>query len=210
MSDRTQIAMIDYGMGNVHSVSKALEAAGAAVTWLSEPAGLDRFAGVVLPGVGSFGDGVRELGARGLSGPVCDWIRRGRPFLGICVGMQLLLDGSDEAPGVRGFGICRGTVKRFTPSDPALKVPQMGWNEVDAREQCPLFAGIPPRSHFYFVHSYYAEPAGRDVVGGETEYGVKYCSFLWQGRMFASQFHPEKSQTAGLRMLRNFVDLAGA
>ena len=124
--------------------------------------------------------------------------------------MQLLLDGSDEAPGVRGFGICRGTVKRFTPSDPALRVLQMGWNEVDAREQCPLFAGIPPRSHFYFVHSYYAEPAGRDVVGGETEYGVKYCSFLWQGRMFASQFHPEKSQTAGLRMLRNFVDLAGA
>lgn len=200
-----RIAILDYAMGNLHSVSKALEHAGAAVEMVTHGRGIGAHDGLVLPGVGHFRDGLEHLRARQMDEPVRAWIARGKPFLGICLGMQMLLEESEEAPGVPGLGVCRGRVVRFRPSDHAMKVPQMGWNEVRARSGCPLFDGIPPCSHFYFVHSYYAVPGDADVVGGETEYGVKYCSVLWRGQMYATQFHPEKSQRAGLRMLGNFV-----
>jgi glutamine amidotransferase len=199
--------MLDYGIGNLHSVHKALEHVGAVVTRVTEAPLPDGAQALVLPGVGHFGDGMREMEARGFTPRVREWIAADKPFLGICVGLQMLLEGSEEAPGVPGLGVCRGKVLRFRPSDPALKVPQMGWNRVAARSECPLFAGIPDDSYFYFVHSYYAMPDDAEVRAGMTTYDVRYCSFIWRGSMFASQFHPEKSQTVGLRLLRNFVAL---
>ncbi len=200
-----RVALVDYGMGNLHSVAKALERVGAQVAMAASGAGMAGHDALVLPGVGNFGDGIAQLHSRGLFAPVKQWIESGSPFLGICLGMQMLLERSEEAPGLDGLGVVQGTVKRFQPVDAAMKVPQMGWNEVMARKGCPLFAGVPEGAQFYFVHSYYAVPKDEAVVAGETEYGVRYCSLIWRGEMYACQFHPEKSQASGLRVLRNFV-----
>ncbi len=205
---RPRIALADYGMGNLHSVGKALERVGAGVDVIRQAVGMGCYVGLVVPGVGNFGDGVRQLRERGLLELAREWIATGRLFLGICVGMQLLMEESEEAPGVKGLGVYKGRVKRFAPADSSLKVPQMGWNQVAQRPGCPLFTGIPDNSYFYFVHSYYVAPEDVSVVGGETEFGIRYCSFIWRDNVFASQFHPEKSQVVGLRMLENFVNLA--
>ena len=202
---RVPTALIDYGMGNLHSVGKALEQVGAAVELLDSPRDMERYRAVVLPGVGNFGDGVAQLTRRGFLPVLREWIEADRAFLGICLGMQLLLETSAEAPGVRGLGVCKGRVARFAPSDARLKVPQIGWNQVFTRNGCPVFLGIPDGSHFYFVHSYYAAPEDASMIGGETDYGLRYCSVLWKGRMVATQFHPEKSQAVGLQLLRNFM-----
>ena len=208
------IAVIDYGMGNLRSVSKALEHLHADVTVTSDPTDVARADKVVLPGVGAFGAAMRELQQRGLIEPVRQAIASGTPYLGICLGLQLLFDSSDENPGVQGLGVLRGSVPRFAGGS-GLKVPHMGWNQVirqqtaDSRQQkeCPLLKGIPDDSYFYFVHSYYAKPAEASVVALESDYGGRFCAMVWRDRLFATQFHPEKSQALGLRLLQNFVNL---
>ena len=204
------IALIDYSMGNLASVAKALETVGADVHWVTRPEEAADAAGVVLPGVGNFGDGMRQLEARGWSGFLREWTAADRPFLGICLGMQMLFDASAEAPGVAGLGIVPGTVKKFPPS--VGKIPHMGWNAVRVPEHpargLAAFAGSA--EYFYFVHSFYVEPADLAWSGGVTGYnGVEFTAAVARGNLVATQFHPEKSQNAGLRLLKNFVEMCG-
>lgn len=203
------IGILDYGMGNLGSVSNACAYLEFDARILSRPEDMASCSAVVLPGVGAFGDCMRHLDEHGFSDPVRDWIAADRPFLGICLGLQVLFEGSEESPEIAGLGVLPGRVERFR-IDPSLKVPQIGWNRVrQAQADCPLYPGIPDESHFYFVHSYYVHAADETVVAGETEYGLRYTSGVCRGRMMAVQFHPEKSQKMGLQMLRNFRALAG-
>lgn len=199
------ICVIDYGMGNLRSVTKALEKVGGQVRLSSRPADLLRADKLVLPGVGAFGDGSKELQARGLFEPLKDVLRKGKPFLGICLGMQLLFEESEESPKVRGLGIFLGKVQRFR--DPQVKIPHMGWNEVVFRKpSASLFQGVGEKNFFYFVHSFYPVPQEASLILGTTEYGVeKFPAVVGKNSIWASQFHPEKSQDAGLQILRNFV-----
>lgn len=198
-----EIALIDYKMGNLSSVAKALEAAGAAVRLVSAPEETGAADALVLPGVGNFGDGMAQLTACGWADPIRAWVGADKPFLGICLGMQMLLESSAEAPGVAGLGIIAGTVPRFPEG--REKVPHMGWNTIAPDPRCPYFAGLPAEAYFYFVHSYYVKPAESAFVAARTEYILPFASALWRGRLLATQFHPEKSQSNGLRLLRNFV-----
>ena len=202
-----RIALLDYEMGNLHSVSKALEHTGADVDILTQPAEMDKYSALVLPGVGNFGDCAEKCREHGFDKLTLEWINSGKPFLGICVGMQLLMEESEEAPGIPGLGIFKGKVKLFKPDDPALKVPQMGWNQVEQILKNQIFNDIPNNSYFYFVHSYYVEPENAEIILGETDYGIKYCSFIQKDNIFATQFHPEKSQKIGLKLLENFVKI---
>ena len=200
------IAIVDYGMGNLRSVSKALESLGAAVSVTSDPAVIGRAKKLILPGVGASPAAMRELAARQLVAPITSAIQAGKPYLGICLGLQLLFDFSEEGQGAPGLGVLRGRVKRFAGS--SLKIPHMGWNQVRASAKaCPVLDGIPEESFFYFVHSYYAAPDDRAIVALETDYGGRFASMVWRDNLFATQFHPEKSQTLGLRLLSNFVKL---
>lgn len=198
------ITLVDYGMGNLRSVSKALESLGHAVHVTSDPAEVRGAERLILPGVGAFGDAMHELQRRQLVAPVLDHIASGRPFLGICLGLQLLLESSEESPGVPGLGVFPGQVLRFRTQ---LKVPHMGWNTVRPVQPLPLFDGLPPEPSVYFVHSYYAAPcgAGLDSIAGVTDYDGEFAAVLSRGNMMATQFHPEKSQAIGLRMLANFA-----
>ena len=208
------IAIVDYDMGNLRSVSKALEHVGASVRVTSDPSEVASAEKLVLPGVGAFPAAMRELCARGLVEPIKRVIAEGRPYLGICLGLQLLFDDSEEGAGAKGLGVLAGQVRKFTTaSEPRLKIPHMGWNQVlgqratAAGAACPLLEGISDGSYFYFVHSYYAQPADRPVVVLTTEYGVPFAAMVWKDRLFATQFHPEKSQALGLKLLENFVKL---
>ncbi len=207
------IAIVDYGGGNLRSVEMALFAAGAQARLTSDPGEILAAAAVVSPGQGAFGDVMRSLERRGLLGPVRDRaaeaMRGGRPFLGICVGMQYLVESSEEEPGVRGLGLLAGRCRRFRPADPALKIPQMGWNRLIPRagDGEPLLRGLPDEPFVYFVHSYYVELEEPGAIAAETDYAVRYCSALARGNLFATQFHPEKSQRVGLQILRNFVEI---
>ena len=197
--------LIDYGMGNLLSVSKALESLGADVLISSQPEQLDSCNSLVLPGVGNFGDGVKHLREKGLADFISGYIDSGRPFLGICLGMQLLMEDSEEAPGVPGLGIFRGSVVRFPES--GLKVPHMGWNNVAVTQSgASFFSGIPDNSYFYFVHSYFVRPEDDSIIAGRTDYGADFAAALSSENIFATQFHPEKSQDCGLSLLRNFLD----
>lgn len=218
----SRIVVIDYGMGNLRSVSKALESLGAEVCVTSDPRDVAMAQKVILPGVGAFPAAMQELAARGLVDPIKSLIAQGIPYLGICLGLQLLFERSDEGGGAAGLGVLKGTVKRFAfhagarAQHAALKVPHMGWNQVTRRQRaaaegqngCPLMKGIQEGSFVYFVHSYYADPEDRSVVALETDYGNRFASMVWQGRLFATQFHPEKSQAVGLRLLENFIRLS--
>ena len=207
------IVVIDYGMGNLRSVSKALESLGASVRVSSDPADVARAEKVILPGVGAFPAAMRELSARKLVEPVKAAIEVGKPYLGICLGLQLLFERSEEGEGAEGFGVLQGTVKRFMfngkqqTEHGQLKIPHMGWNRVRGGASCPLLEGIAEGSYFYFVHSYYGDPADRGVVALETDYGVRFTSMVWRQNLYATQFHPEKSQAIGLKLLQNFVTL---
>jgi glutamine amidotransferase len=177
------------------------------VELISDPARLADAAAVVLPGVGAFGDCVRGLQARGLWEPVREWLAADKPFLGICVGYQMLFESSEESPEVRGFGFFRGKVKRF--ATPGLKVPQIGWNQLALTPPShALWAGLPSQPHVYFVHSYYPEPVEDSIVTARADYGAPFAAAAARGRVAAVQFHPEKSQAVGLRILRNFVEAA--
>ena len=201
------IALIDYGAGNLRSVEKALVAAGAEVLVTADPAALVAADKVVLPGVGAFGDGMARLAARGLVRPLVDWAERGRPLLGICLGMQLLFETGDEGGARRGLGLLPGRVRRFPAGE--LKVPQTGWNQVRPARASGLLADLPPGSYAYFNHGYYCEPADPGDVLATTEYGLTYASVVGRGRLYGVQFHPEKSQAVGLAILRRFVAEGG-
>jgi imidazole glycerol-phosphate synthase subunit HisH len=197
------IAIVDYGMGNLKSVTNAFAKLGVDVTITSNRAVLEGARAMVLPGVGAFGKCMENLHALGLSDFVEDWIGSDRLYMGICLGMQILFQSSEEAPGVKGLGIIGGRVLRFRGD---MKVPHMGWNSVAFVQESEMFEGIRDGEFFYFVHSYYCRPDD-PVTATSTTYGIDFASSIQRGNLFACQFHPEKSQKVGLRMLQNFVDL---
>ncbi len=203
------IALLDYGSGNLRSVEKALLKVGADVHVTKSAEGLKGARGVVLPGVGAFDDCVNAMGRQDLLAAVREWIAAGQPFLGICVGYQALFESSAEFNScAAGLGIFQGKVVRF-PTRAGLKVPQIGWNQIDiAQQDCPLYRGIPDGSHVYFVHSFFPQPVDETIIATRTTYGEPFASSVWKGNVFATQFHPEKSQAVGLKLLENFVELA--
>lgn len=204
---KRKVALIDYGMGNLNSVARALRCIGAEVAVTSSASELSGFPAAVLPGVGNFGDGGRNLERLGFFPAIRDFVNSGKPLLGICLGMQLMLDGSEEAPGVPGLGLIPGEVRRF-PSGRGEKVPHMGWNEVVWRTGDPGAAFGSGRDSYYFVHSYYACPREEKHVLGACEYILPFAAAIGDGaNLFGTQFHPEKSQTAGLKLLNAFLSL---
>lgn len=196
------IALLDYGSGNLRSVAKALEACGAVVHVVRRREELEKAAALVVPGVGAFGDCAAHLDRLGLRMPLLDWIHSGRPFLGICLGYQLLFEASEESPGARGLGVLPGVVRRFPSS--AGKIPHMGWNQIEETHG-PLFRSAPPQPWFYFVHSYFPELAEPALASSWCIYGVRFAASVSRGNLHATQFHPEKSQAAGLSLLRDFL-----
>lgn len=200
----SQVAVIDYGVGNLRSVEKAFAATGCEAVVSGEEKILRAAERLVLPGVGAFGACMKALSERGFDRLVREKVAEGTPLLGVCVGMQLLFEESDEFGATRGLGLLRGRVRRFSDE---LVVPHVGWNRVTGRQSHALFADLPQAPHFYFVHSYYCEPKDQQIVAGETEYGVSYASVVAQDNICGVQFHPEKSQDAGLRLLKNFARL---
>jgi glutamine amidotransferase len=200
------IAIIDYGMGNLRSVQKGFEKVGSAAEITNDPAVVDAAEKVVLPGVGAFEDAITELRRRNLVEPVLRAVDSGRPFLGICLGLQLLFETSFENGRHAGLGVLPGEVVRFQ-IPPEFSVPHMGWNQLTIRRRPPILAGIEEGTYVYFVHSYYVAPRQADVIATETDYGGAFCSMIWRDNLFATQFHPEKSQSQGLRILKNFAEL---
>ena len=200
------IAIIDYQMGNLRSVQKGFEKVGHQATITSDWRELAAAERIVLPGVGAFGDAIAELHRRDLVGPIRDVIAQGKPFLGICLGLQLLFDVGYEGGQFAGLGILRGKCVRFElPHD--LKVPHMGWNQCRFLKPAPVLSGLASGTYFYFVHSYYVVPEDREVAAIESDYGHPFCAAVWKDNLFATQFHPEKSQADGLRLLQNFAEL---
>lgn len=200
------IVIVDYGMGNLRSVQKALEQVESSASISADAADVRRADKVILPGVGAFRDAIARLNEAGLADPLRDFIASGKPFLGICLGMQLLFERSHEDGNHAGLGVLRGEVVRF-PDVPGLKVPHMGWNGLALRPGCPLFAGLSDGDAVYFVHSYHAAGADPAVVSATADYPTPFPAAVWRGNVFATQFHPEKSQRVGLTMLRNFARL---
>lgn len=201
------IALLDYGAGNVRSVQKALTAAGGDVLLVPSPELVKQADAVVLPGVGAFDDCINAMQQQELFEAAREFVFTGKPFLGICVGYQALFENSEEFNScAAGLGVFEGSVVRFP--DTEVKVPQIGWNEVNVTQpNCPILKGIESGSHFYFVHSYYPKPKDESIVATRTEYGVNFTSAVWRDNVFATQFHPEKSQKVGLQLLTNFVNL---
>ena len=203
------IALLDYGSGNLRSVHKALLKVGAEVRIARRPEEMAGARAMVLPGVGAFDDCIQALQKQGLLEASRQFIRSGRPFLGICVGYQALFEKSEEFNScAAGLGIFRGNVVRFAEGQ-GLKIPQIGWNQVElVKPDCPLFRDIPSGSYVYFVHSFFPRPADISIVATRTTYGESFASAVWRDNVFATQFHPEKSQKVGLQLLKNFVELA--
>ena len=201
------IAIVDYGMGNLRSVQKGFERVGASAEIVSAPDDVGGAAGIVLPGVGAFGDAMGNLKLSGLIDPIVKSVSDGVPFLGICLGLQLLFSQSEELGAHRGLDILPGRVSRFPAGQ---RVPQIGWNQIRVRNEGPLLQGVPDGAFFYFVHSFYVEAEREEDVIATTDYGIEYCSIAGKSHCFGVQFHPEKSQDAGLRVLKNFAGLVGA
>lgn len=205
-----EIGLVDYGRGNLRSVQRALQTLDTKVSLLSSIEQWRDFDGIVLPGVGAFGDCIAGLHQRGFWHPLQDWLSANRPFLGICLGFQILFEESEESPGIPGFGFWKGKVCRF-PSQPGLKIPHIGWNELILGSPCPLFRNLPEGSYVYFVHSYRPQPENPTLVTAWCEYGgSKFAAAAGAGNIHAVQFHPEKSQTVGLRILQNFLELVAS
>ena len=200
------IAIIDYGMGNLHSAAKALEKVGAQVTVTRDPELVRQADKVILPGVGAFGDCMKNLNERGLAPVIHEVIAAGKPFLGICVGLQMLFEGSEEDPGVAGLGIFKGMVRKIAA--PGLKIPHMGWNNLEYRTSSSLFQGLPPAAYVYFVHSYHAVPTDESCITAVTDYGGQVTAAVGRGLVQAVQFHPEKSSAVGLKILANFKEMS--
>lgn len=202
------IAIIDYGMGNLRSVQKALESLSHEALITDDPARLREATHVILPGVGAFGDAMERLRATGLDRAVRELADAGKPLLGICLGMQLLFESSTEGGYHEGLGLIPSAIVRF-PADMGLKVPHMGWNSLTPRAGCPLYAGVEKKPYVYFVHSYYAAEISDAWTAATCEYGVTFTAAVQRGNVFGTQYHPEKSSAAGLAMLKNFVAFKG-
>lgn len=200
------LAIIDYGMGNLHSVQKGLEKAGYQALITGSPGDIARASGLVLPGVGAFEDAMNNLTRSGLVDVIKDAAREGKPLLGICLGMQLLFTNSEENGRHRGLDLISGQVVKFNLS-PTMKVPHMGWNQIENTGECQVLKGIPSGAYFYFVHSYYVVPDDARVVGAVTNYGLNFTSVVGKENIFGVQFHPEKSSEIGLQILKNFGEL---
>ena len=204
------IAIIDYDAGNIKSVEKALQYLlkrdDSEVTLTRDRDVILSADHVILPGVGSFGDAMEKLRGYGLESVIREYTESGKPFLGICLGLQLLFEESEESPGVRGLGLLKGKIRRI-PEGEGRKVPQIGWNDITLNPTSRLFTGVPDHSYVYFVHSYYLEAEDRSEVAATTEYGVRIDAAVEAGNIFACQFHPEKSSEVGLQILKNFVEL---
>ncbi len=197
------IGVVDYGSGNLRSVCKALEVVGASVSLITKASQLDSLDAVVVPGVGAFGDCAQNLRSSGLWEPLFEWLEAGRPYLGICLGYQLLFESSEESPGRKGFGFLPGRVVRFRGDK--LKIPHIGWNILrDTRG--PIYNSLAVAPYFYFVHSYFPIPANDNIVSARCEYGGSFAASVSNGRLHATQFHPEKSQASGLTLLKNFLE----
>ncbi|OGW40025.1 MAG: imidazole glycerol phosphate synthase, glutamine amidotransferase subunit [Nitrospirae bacterium RBG_13_39_12] len=199
------IAIIDYGMGNLRSVEKGFQKVGVGARVVADAKAIDDAHAVVLPGVGAFRDCMKNLEQKSLIEPIMRSIREGKPYLGICLGLQVLFTESEEFGIHKGFDIFKGRVVRFQTS---LKVPHMGWNNVKILRRPPIFGSIQDETYFYFVHSFYVVPDDEKVIAGITEYGVNFASMVWKDNVFATQFHPEKSQETGIKILKNFGDFA--
>ncbi len=195
------IAIVDYGMGNLRSVEKGFKKVGVEAKVTSSVREIDDASGVVLPGVGAFRDCIKNLTDLSLTGAIARAIQKGKPYLGICLGLQVLFSESEEFGRCSGLDILRGKVVRFQIRE---KVPHMGWNTVSIVRRPPIFSGIPDNSYFYFVHSFYVVPDDEAVAAGTTDYGVSFTSMIWKDNVFATQFHPEKSQATGLKILAGF------
>jgi glutamine amidotransferase len=195
------IAIVDYGMGNLRSVEKGFLNVGVKARVVSEPRAVDNAIAVVLPGVGAFRDCMRNLEEKSLTESIVRSIQKGKPYLGICLGLQVLFTESEEFGIYKGLDILKGKVIRFQID---LKVPHMGWNNVKLVKRPPIFDGIKDEAFFYFVHSFYVVPDNNDVLAATTDYGITFTSMVWKDNLFATQFHPEKSQETGLRLLKNF------
>lgn len=196
------IAIIDYGMGNLRSVEKGFFKLGVDAKVTNRPEVIEKADGVVLPGVGAFRECMRELTNLKLIDAVVNSIKKNKPYLGICLGLQVLFSEAEEFGRCRGLDIFKGTVLKFP--DSKLKVPHMGWNEIKKQKDNPLLEGIEDKAYFYFVHSFYVAPEDNTIVLATTDYGIEFTSMVWKDNIFAVQFHPEKSQTTGLRLLENF------
>ncbi len=200
------IAIVDYGMGNIRSVEKGFIKVGADVRITSDPKVIADAQGVVLPGVGAFKDCMKNLDNLDILGSIVKEIEKGKPYLGICLGLQILFTESEEFGFCKGMGIFEGKVVKFRFDDPQLKIPHMGWNNARLLKRPPLFNEIPDKSYFYFVHSYHVVPEEENIVAARTEYGIDFVSMVWKDNVFATQFHPEKSQGLGLKILKGFSD----
>lgn len=205
------IAIIDYGMGNLRSVQKGFEKVGYEAVVTSDPRLVLDADRIVLPGVGAFRDCIKNLEEGGFVEPILRVIREGRPFLGICLGLQLLFTESEEFGIHKGLNVIPGRVVRFpdgmVEGNEELKVPHMGWNQVSIKRRPSAFSAMPDNSNFYFVHSYYVQPEDQSVVATMTQYGIEFCSSVWKDNIVATQFHPEKSQERGLAILKNFGEM---
>ena len=201
------IGVIDYGAGNLKSVCNSLGALNAKTKLVKSPEDLCEVTSIIFPGVGSFGDSAHHLEKQNLSEPLKNWIIEDRPFLGICIGFQMLFEASDESPAVVGLGVLPGKVVKFSKKQ-ELKIPHMGWNKLIIKQKFdPIWEGINNVPHFYFVHSFYPQPDENEIIASTTQYGCEFTSSVRRGNLFATQFHPEKSQGAGLRLIRNFLSL---
>ena len=203
------IGVVDYGAGNLRNVLNGLSLIGSPGRLVRGPDDFDGIEQLIFPGVGAFGDSIANLDRQGLRVPLKEWLAADRPFFGICIGYQVLFESSEESPGVEGLGHFAGQVRRFPEGD--LKVPHMGWNTVTPRDRRdPIWEGLPETPHLYFVHSYYPEPRDPDIVAACCQYGLEFAAAVRSGNVVACQFHPERSQSAGLRVMKNFLVSSGA
>lgn len=201
------IAIIDYGAGNIQSVYKALKFIGADCKVTSDKDEILNADGAILPGVGSFGDAMETMTKRGIKDTIIEYTKSGKPFLGICLGLQLLFPESEETPGVKGLDIFKGTITKIPNQNRTLKIPHMGWNNISIKQKNGIFKDIEGEPYVYFVHSFYLKAQDKDIVAATTQYGVEIDAAVQKGNVIATQFHPEKSGEVGLKMLKNFVEM---
>lgn len=201
------IAIIDYGAGNIQSIYKALKFIGADCKVTSDKDEILNADGAILPGVGSFGDAMDTMTKRGIKDTIIEYTKSGKPFLGICLGLQLLFPESEETPGVKGLDIFKGTITKIPNQNRTLKIPHMGWNNISIKQKNGIFKDIEGEPYVYFVHSFYLKAQDKDIVAATTQYGVEIDAAVQKGNIIATQFHPEKSGEVGLKMLKNFVEM---